>query len=99
KTEPLHNEGGKESSFVDDYTTNLNFNGKLGDRKTGVIYPSTSSIEKTPDLKIRHELLDRIHAFIPPGATSSQDGVDTNSRHLEYSGNPMTDFKFDVEKI
>ncbi|CAG8615305.1 22403_t:CDS:2 [Cetraspora pellucida] len=53
----------------------------------------------SPDLRVRHELLDRIHAFIPPGGTNLKDGINSHALRPGNSDNPMVNFKFDVEKI
>lgn len=46
----------------------------------------------SPDLHVRHELLNRIHAFIPPEGTKLFHDHSADK-------NPMTSFKFDIEKI
>ncbi|CAB4404121.1 unnamed protein product [Rhizophagus irregularis] len=57
------------------------------------INESDNSIGKvSPDFHVRHELLNRIHAFIPPGGTKLFHDQSADK-------NPMTSFKFDIEKI
>ncbi|CAG8500581.1 5284_t:CDS:2 [Acaulospora morrowiae] len=101
KVEPFCTEGEKDNSFMADYIVNLNSNdGKLSDHETSIIYPSTTSLtEITPNLGVRHEHLNRIHTFIPPGDTLPQEGMGLDGKHYRYGENPMTGFKFDVEKI
>jgi len=48
----------------------------------------------SPDLRVRYELLDRIHTFTPSGDIKSQEN---NLCHADK--NPMISFKFDIEKI
>jgi len=54
-------------------------------------------VEVSPDLRIRHELLDCIHAFIPPGGTKLHENNLFHAQSVDK--NPMISFKFDIEKI
>jgi len=73
--------------------TNSSIKTTLSQGYERTIDESYNSIEKvSPDLHTRHELLNRIHACIPPG--------DTKLFHDQPADkNPMTSFKFDIEKI
>jgi hypothetical protein len=73
----------KNNSFTDDYTRN--------DIDSHVL---TNHYYVSPDLRVRYELLDRIHSFIPPDGTKSQEN---DLCHADK--NPMNNFKFDLEKI
>ncbi|CAG8826762.1 3695_t:CDS:2, partial [Gigaspora margarita] len=94
----------ENNPFLDDYVrytpqdNKLNENGASASSKR--TYPETTRlVEVSPDLRVRHELLDRIHAFIPPGGTNPREGFNSRARSLGNSDNPMVNFKFDVEKI
>ncbi|CAG8762892.1 2974_t:CDS:2, partial [Dentiscutata erythropus] len=94
----------ENNPFLGDYVrytpqdNKLNENGSSASSKRA--YPeATRLVEISPDLRVRHELLDRIHAFIPPGGTNPKEGFNSRSRSLGNSDNPMVNFKFDIEKI
>jgi hypothetical protein len=87
----------KDNRFVDDcFQNNYNQYGiDSYEVSTNLqIYDGNNHFFKvSPDLHVRHELLNRIHAFIPPGGG-------TKMFHDQPADkNPMTSFKFDIEKI
>ncbi|CAG8589955.1 1413_t:CDS:2 [Funneliformis mosseae] len=86
--------------FVDDFTR-INYapNNTDSHDDQRVLQPSGNNnklVESTLDIRVRRELLDRIQGFIPPSGTKSQEN---NVLSFIYDKNPMSSFKFDVEKI
>ncbi|CAI2167837.1 9478_t:CDS:2 [Funneliformis geosporum] len=85
----------------DDYTRNnyaTNSTDSRVDKRVDqhVSLPSGNNNKFVEDLRVRRELLDRIQEFIPPSGTKSQEN---NVLSFIYDKNPMSSFKFDVEKI